>query len=142
MDVVLDSNVIVASLRSRQGASFQIITMMFQNRFTPILSVPLLLEYEEVLKRGGLEPAIRHLKDADLFLDMLANRGRGVPLYFSWRPMLPDPDDDMVLETAIAGTAQAIVTFNARDFAEAERRFGIAILQPATFLQNLREKTS
>ena len=142
MNIVLDTNIIVAGLKSRNGASFQVLSAMQNQRFTLILSVPLLFEYEAVLKRGKLAPAIQNNADADLFLDRLAAIGRPVTLYFTWRPVLPDPADDMVLETAISGQAEAIVTFNRKDFKEATRRFDIPIISPATFLQTLKERSS
>jgi predicted nucleic acid-binding protein len=67
----------------------------------------------------------------------LAAVAEPVRLTFNWRPALRDPDDDMVLEAAANGRADAIVTFNLRDFADVAPRFGIAVLRPADALRKL-----
>jgi len=107
--------------------------------FILLLSVPLLLEYESVLTRT------EHLRSSGLtaaevgqVLDDLAAVGKPVHLAFRWRPQLTDPNDDMVLETAINGGGKAIVTFNQHDFAKASRRFGCAIWPPAEALLTIR----
>ncbi|MBF0187073.1 MAG: putative toxin-antitoxin system toxin component, PIN family [Magnetococcales bacterium] len=139
MKVVLDTNVIVAGLRSRQGASFHILHWLGQRRFTPLLSVPLFLEYEAVLKRPDLVPGLNQ-ESIDIFLNVVASVSDHVKLYYLWRPALADPADDMILELAIAGNADAIVTFNRRDFMEATRRFGVNVMFPNEFLATLQEK--
>jgi len=111
MVIVLDTNVLVAATLSPLGASFQILTLVPQRRFELLLSVPLMLEYEEVLKREDMR-ARSHLtlEDVDVLLDMLAAVGTPQTPFFQWRPQLPDPDDEMVLELAANGRADAIVT--------------------------------
>jgi putative PIN family toxin of toxin-antitoxin system len=136
---VLDTDVMVAALRSDRGASRQLLLTALNRQFELLLSVPLMLEYEAVLTRPqhlaacGLSSAeVAHI------LDDLAAVARPVRLAFRWRPRLPDPDDDMVLETAINGRASAIVTFNRRDFADAGKDFDCAIILPATALRQIR----
>jgi putative PIN family toxin of toxin-antitoxin system len=136
---VLDTDVMVAALRSDRGASRQLLLAALNRQFELLLSVPLMLEYEAVLTRP------QHLAACGLssfeigrVLDDLAAVARPVRLAFRWRPRLPDPDDDMVLETAINGSASAIVTFNQHDFAEAGRDFDCAIILPATALRQIR----
>ena len=136
---MLDTDVLVAALRSDRGASRQLLLAALNQQFELLLSVPLILEYEAVLTRtqhleacGLTRVEIGHL------LDDLAAVARPVRLAFRWRPRLPDPDDDMVLETAINGRANAIVTFNQRDFAEADKDFNCAIVLPATALRQIR----
>jgi putative PIN family toxin of toxin-antitoxin system len=113
---VFDTNVIVAAaLRSRRGASFQLLKRVIEGdkRFQILLSVPLFLEYEAVLKREEQLIANQlQIQDIDTILDMLAARGKNVKIPFLWRPLLNDPKDEMVLEVAVNGQAQAIVTFN------------------------------
>ena len=142
MRVVLDTNVLVAALRSRQGASHQLIRRLVvePGSFVPLLSVPLFLEYEAVLKRrtGGIPLGA---EEVDVFLDVLASIGEEVRLYYLWRPSLADPDDDMVLELAVAGGADAIVTFNVRDFDPFAQRFGVKVLRPRDLWLQLRENT-
>jgi putative PIN family toxin of toxin-antitoxin system len=136
---VLDTDVIVAALRSSQGASRQLLLAALNKRFELLLSVPLILEYEAVLTRAehlvacGLNSA-----EVGQVLDDLAAVAEPVKIVFRWRSNLPDPDDDMVLETAINGHADAIVTFNMRHFEPASRSFDCAVLLPRDALQQMR----
>jgi len=136
---VLDTDVVVAALRSDRGASRQLLLAALNREFELLLSVPLMLEYEAVLTRAEHLAASR-LTSAEVgrVLDDLAAIARPVRLAFRWRPRLPDPDDDMVLETAINGRASAIVTFNQRDFANATSEFNCAVIPPAAALQQIR----
>lgn len=139
LSFVLDTDVLVAALRSDRGASRQLLLAALDRRFELLLSVPLLLEYEAVLTRpqhltaSGLSSA-----DVNHVLDDLAAVARPVRLAFRWRPRLSDPDDDMVLETAINGSAGAIVTFNQGDFAAGMEGFDSAVILPAMALQQIR----
>jgi putative PIN family toxin of toxin-antitoxin system len=136
---VLDTDVIVAALRSDRGASRQLLLGALNHDFEVLLSVPLILEYEAVLSRPE-HLAACGLSNAEVgrVLDDLAAVARPVRLAFRWRPRLSDPDDDMVLETAINGTASAIVTFNQRDFTEGMKGFSCAVILPAKALQQIR----
>jgi len=136
---VVDTDVMVAALRSDRGASRQLLLAALSRRFELLLSVALMLEYEAVLTR--VEPlAACGLSSIDVghVLDDLAAVARPVHLTFRWRPRLSDPDDDMVLETAINGGANAIVTFNQRDFVAGAIGFRCAVISPATALQQIR----
>ena len=136
--VVLDTNVLVAAVRSSQGASFRILQLVGDSRWELNLSPALLFEYEEVAtihaKKFWPEPG--RLSDLLNFLIAHSNRPR---ISYSWRPLLRDADDDMVLELAIAAQAGFIVTHNVRDFVGAER-FGVGVLTPAEFLRKLETK--
>ena len=138
MRVVLDTNVLVSAVRSRRGASNAILIRAFQARFDWLVSVPLFLEYEQVLTRAEhlLTTGIR-MADMSMFLSDIARIVEPVELHFLWRPRLRDPDDEMVLETAVNGRADVLVTHNARDFVGAES-FGVTILTPARFLTRMR----
>ena len=135
MRIVVDTNVVVAALRSQTGASHELLVHIHLRRVTPLLSVPLLMEYEEVLKRPGLIP---HLTPADIdtMLDQFASRAVATRIHFLWRPFLPDPDDDMLVELALAGQASHIVTSNIRDLALA-RTLGLEVVTPAEFIRQL-----
>lgn len=137
-DVVLDTNVIVAALRSNQGASFQLLQELVRGSpgFRPCLSVPLVLEYESALKRRveGLSE-----EDVEVVLNYLCKIGNLREIYFLWRPFLRDPTDEMVLEVGVEAGADAIVTHNIRDFHGVEEKFGIRVVTPGTFLLELRE---
>lgn len=129
----------VKALRSDRGASRQLLLAALNRQFELLLSVPLILEYEAVMTRPQ-HLAACGLSSAEVghVLDDLAAVARPVRLAFRWRPRLSDPDDDMVLETAINGSASAIVTFNLRDFAAGIKGFGCAVILPAMALQQIR----
>jgi putative PIN family toxin of toxin-antitoxin system len=135
--VVLDTNVLVAAGRSRLGASFALLQALRDDRFRLLVSVPLFLEYEAVLKRPEqLAVGQRSTALVDALLDGLSLRVEPVHLFYLWRPQLRDPADEMVLETALNGRADALVTFNVNDFSPA-RRFALPVITPATFLYDL-----
>ncbi|MFP5284864.1 MAG: putative toxin-antitoxin system toxin component, PIN family [Thermoanaerobaculia bacterium] len=137
--VVLDTNVVVAALRSRQGASFKLLSLLEEDRFEVAISVPLLLEYEEILTRQ-LSRGLYEQQDIDAFLDFFCHVAHRQNIFFLWRPDLPDPKDDMVLELAVAAVCEAIVTHDQRDFSGAER-LGMRIDAPRDFLRILQEPT-
>ncbi|HXJ96453.1 MAG TPA: putative toxin-antitoxin system toxin component, PIN family [Terriglobia bacterium] len=132
--VVLDTNVLVAALRSRRGASFRVVSQIGRGRFEFVLSVPLVLEYEQVLTRAR-PPEVSPM-DIRTFLDYLCKEAVLQEIFFLWRPHLRDPKDDLVLEAAVAGTCDAIVTHNRRHF-EGAARLGLEVLSPAQFLNRL-----
>lgn len=131
----------VAALRSERGASRQLLISALEREFDLLASVPLMLEYEAVLTRQEhlLASGLTTLQVRKI-LDDLAGTARPVRLAFRWRPRLPDADDDMVLETAMNGGANAVVTFNLADFAAASAICG-AIL-PITALRRIRSHKS
>jgi putative PIN family toxin of toxin-antitoxin system len=138
MRLVLDTNVLVAAIRSPTGASAAIVRLARRKKVMLCASVALFAEYEAVLKRPEhLAAAGLGLADMDVVLDALASFVERVETYFLWRPRLRDADDDMVLETAINGRAEAIVTFNLRDFGAAAADFGIKVMLPGDALRRL-----
>jgi putative PIN family toxin of toxin-antitoxin system len=137
--VVLDTDVVIAAVRSDRGASRRLLNGSLNRRFTLLLSTPLMLEYESVLTRPQhLAASGIDASDAADLLDALAIVGHPVHLDFRWRPILADADDDMVLETAMNGAADLIVSFNVRDFVAAGRFFEIRIVSSGEALQILR----
>lgn len=139
---VLDTDVLVAAFRSDSGASRCVLEAARARRFDLLLSVPLMLEYESVLTRPEHLAASGATKeDVSAVLDELAFIGKRVELVIRTRPMLPDPSDEMVLETAINGQADAIVTFNDRDFRPAARRFHCLVMQPGEVVRLLAKET-
>jgi predicted nucleic acid-binding protein len=131
--------VVVAALRSDRGASRQLLLAALNRQFELPLSVPLILEYEAVLTRPH-HLAACGLNSAEVarVLDDLAAVAKRVRFAFRWRPKLPDPDDDMVLETAMNGGADAIVTFNQRDFAKGMENVDCALISPGVALLKIR----
>lgn len=133
--VVLDSNVLAAAMRSRRGASFAVLSAVGLGRFEIALSVPLVLEYEEVLLRQARELGQSPAAIRDV-LDYLCSVGKRQSIFFLWRPCLPDADDDLVIELAVAAGCDAIVTHNVRHFGPA-LEFGIRVVTPAQLLQRI-----
>ena len=135
--IVIDTNVLVAALKSRVGASFKLLMALPSGSYNPCLSVPLFVEYESVLKRAGLLPHLS-IEDIDGVLNYLLNRASIHEIFFLWRPFLKDPKDDLVLEAAVASQSQYLVTFNVRDFTDVEKQFGIKVVTPQEFLREQR----
>ena len=139
INVVLDSNVLVAAMRSRLGASFQLLKEWEVQRFTALASVPLFLEYESVLKRPEqLRISGLSNRDVDIVLAQWASWVEPVILHYLWRPRLADAKDELVLETAVNGQAEAIVTFNTSDFKNAAASFNVEVWSPAYLLKLIR----
>jgi putative PIN family toxin of toxin-antitoxin system len=136
MRVILDTNVLIAGLGSRRGASFQILSMLGQGLFETVVSVPLVLEYEAVLKVQADTLRLRE-KDIDAVVDYVCQVSSRRKVFFLWRPMLRDPGDEFILELAVEASCDAIVTHNVRDFAGAER-FGVRVMTPGEFLKTVR----
>ncbi|MBI1779147.1 MAG: putative toxin-antitoxin system toxin component, PIN family [Proteobacteria bacterium] len=129
----------VAAFDSPRGASRQLLLDLLDGQAHLLLSTALLLEYEKVLTRPRMLDMIGlSLEEVLAVLDELAEICDPVPFDYRWRPLAADPDDDLVLETAINGGADAIATFNIRDMAAAGARFGIAVERPAAVLRRIR----
>ncbi len=134
--LVLDTSVLVAALRSRNGASRLLIEHLTEGRFVAVATPACFLEYEEVLGRPeqvdihGYTPA-----ELDTFLDDLTPYIDMTQVHYNYRPQLRDPDDEFVLEAAINRLADAIVTFNTRDFLPASTKFGIEVLTPGRIIR-------
>ena len=139
MRVVLDTSVLVAAARSRRGASNALLLRLPDTAFEPAISVPLFVEYEAVLLRSenlvNRDPAA-----VESFLDFLLLVSHLQEVFFAWRPALPDPDDDFILELAVAADCRYIVTHNVRDFRGSEK-WGIIAVTPADFLKLVETQT-
>ena len=135
--IVLDTNVLVAGLRSTKGASFKLLSLIDSEKFQLCLSVPLVLEYEEILLRELVHLTINE-QDVQDVLDFLCLVGRHQSIYYLWRPYLRDMDDDFVLEVAVAAECDYIVSFNQRDFKGVDD-FGIQVITPKAFLSVIGE---
>ena len=135
--VVLDTNVLVAAARSRQGASFALVSSISAPTFQPCLSVGLYAEWQDVLTRPENLPPCRLLEDALGFVRCLASQSHLQEIQFLWRPFLADADDDIVLELAFAAGCHHISTHNVRHYRGSEQ-FGVTALSPREFLDLIR----
>ncbi len=134
--IVIDTNVLVSALRSRRGQSFALLSLIGNGAFQHVVSVPLVMEHEAVLLRAGMVP----LSDTAVqdVIDYLCATGLRQDIHFLWRPQLPDLKDDMVLEAAVNGGCEAIVTHNVRDFVGTQA-LGVSAMTPAEFMTHLKE---
>jgi putative PIN family toxin of toxin-antitoxin system len=131
--IVIDTNVIVAGLRSRRGSAFQLLTLIGTEQFDIHLSGLLVLEYTEVLLRE-LPNLYLNRDEVDDLIDFYCAVAVQDEIFFLWRPFLRDPNDDMVLELAVKAECESIITYNTRDFAGVEQ-FGLNLLEPSEFLR-------
>lgn len=134
--IVLDTNVLFSALRSRLGVSFQLLKLVGQSRFSLHVSAPLIAEYVDVLKRGQL--TLNHAQIDDI-IDYLCLHSEHHRIFYLWRPVLKDPNDDFLLALAVKAQAR-IVTWNIADFAKANT-LGIEALTPLALLKELEKHT-
>jgi len=140
MRVVLDTDAIVAGMRSPGGASAEILRQARQGRVTLLVSVPLAMEYEAICSEAEHRLAAGlSEREVEIFLDAIVAMAEPVKTHFLWRPQLRDPGDEMVLEAAVNGQADLLVTFNVRDFGPVPSRFGIEVMIPRDALERIRQ---
>ena len=137
--VVIDTNVLIAAQRSQRCASSKLMSLVGMGQFDIHVSVPLVLEYEEVLIRQRLQLGLTQADVADI-VDALCALATPHEIYFLWRPYLHDRKDELILELAVAARCDYIITYNKRDFSGVET-FGIRVIDPRTFLQEIGELT-
>ena len=136
-NIIIDTNVIYTALRSKRGASSKLLSLAGTGLFEVHLSVPLVLEYEDVLLRKSTSLPVTREVISDV-IDSLCALGHHHEIHFLWRPYLRDPKDELVLEIAIASQSEYIVTYNKRDFVGAEE-FGVKAVTPKEFLKEIGE---
>jgi len=130
--VVVDTNVLVSALRSKNGASYKLLSLIGTGSFETVVSVPLVVEYEYAAVKAATELGL-DLPTIGNILDYLCLVSGHQDIFFLWRPVLRDPRDDMVLEVAVASSADGIVTFNKRDF-DKVGAFDLRLWTPKEFL--------
>jgi putative PIN family toxin of toxin-antitoxin system len=137
--MVADTDVIVAAMRSPGGASAAILRAVRQGRVTLLVSVPLAMEYQATCSEAEHQLAAGlSERRVEIFLDVVVAMADPVKTHFLWRPQLRNPSDEMVLETAVNGRADALVTFNVRHFGTAPARFGIEMMLPREAIGRMR----
>ena len=135
----MDTDAVVAAMRSPSGASAAIIRAVRRRQATLLLSVPLAMEYESVCRRSEhREESGLSGQEVEIFLDAIIAMGEPVRTHFLWRPQLRDPNDEMVLEAAVNGRADALVTFNVRDYGTTPAQFGVEVLLPREAIARIK----
>lgn len=135
--IVIDTNVLVAALRSQYGASYKLFMLLENGAFEINLSVPLAAEYEQATKQLIGKSALK-AHDIDDILDYLCSVANRITIHYLWRPFLKDPKDDMLLELAVSAGCKIIVTYNKADF-EGVEQFGIRVMTAHEFLREIGE---
>lgn len=139
LQIILDTNVLVAALRSKRGAANYLLELILTERWHINVSTPLLLEYEEVLKRPEmaefLSPDL-----ADELIDGLCTNAVCHDIFFLWRSFVRDPNDAFVFELAVRTNTDYLITFNKKDF-PASSEFGVKLATPREFLDIGGEKS-
>ena len=133
--IIIDTNVLLAALYSRRGASFKLISLVGQGYFNIVLSVPLFIEYKSIIERNRSKIKLSEERINDI-LNYLCLVSQQYEIYYLWRPILKDPKDDMVLELAVTAQCQYIVTYNIKDFRGVEQ-FGIEAISAKDFLKKI-----
>ena len=133
--IVIETNVFVSALRSPRGASHRLLMLVGGTEFEIALSVPLVLEYEDVAKRMSEVTGLSS-QDVDDVIDYLCSVAHLQEIHFLWRPVLRDSRDDHVLELATEAGCEVVVTHNIRDFA-GSKRFGVTAITPGEFLRRI-----
>jgi len=133
--IIIDTNVVFSALRSLNGASNKLMALVGTKKFRPCVSVPLILEYEEVLLRSSERFGKARIEQ---YLDYICYASEHIQIHFLWRPFLKDSDDDMLLELAVAAEADYIVTYNIDDF-QGIQKFKVEAIRPQQFLQIIGE---
>lgn len=136
-NIIIDTNVLIAALRSKKGASFRVLSLVGTNKFEPHDSVALVLEYENVVQRHRAELGLSQ-DDVSVLIDSLCSLAKHHQIYFLWRPSLPDANDELILELAVSAQCDYIVTHNLSDFKGVEK-FGISAVTPGAFLKIIGE---
>ena len=135
--IVLDTNVLLAGLRSNRGASYKLLTVLNDSRWQLNISTALIFEYEEILKREKEELNLT-LSDIDSVINAICANANRCNIFYLWRPVARDPDDDFLIDLAVECQADFIITYNRKDLQPAEK-FGIKVVTPLEFLQQVGE---
>ncbi|MBI3125782.1 MAG: putative toxin-antitoxin system toxin component, PIN family [Ignavibacteriales bacterium] len=131
--IVIDTNIIVSALKSRNGFSFDLLSIIDDKRFQVFISVPLVLEYEDAIKRNKSKIKLTK-SEIDTILDYICLLSEKRKIFYLWRPFLKDPKDDMVLELAVESESDYVISFNKRDFTGIEK-FNLQVITPKEFLK-------
>lgn len=137
LQIVIDTNVLFAGLYSNRGASYRLLSLLDSGKFEINLSVPLTMEYEEVLKRNHNKLGLT-TPEVDQFLENFGAIANWHEIYFLWRPVLKDQDDDMILELAVKARCDYIITYNKQDFMPA-KMFGVTLATSREFLKRIHK---
>jgi putative PIN family toxin of toxin-antitoxin system len=139
--VVIDTSVLITALRSNAGAAAEVIRMALRSELVTLMDYKLACEYREVtLRPGHMHASGRSIADTEAIVDALEAIAEPVFVAFRHRPLSPDEDDNLVLDVAINGIADAILTNNIKDFKGPAKQFDIEVMTPVALLNNTRRR--
>lgn len=134
--IVVDTNVVLAGLISSKGYSFRLLEKMIDRKISYLMSLKLLSEYHQVLTRQeNLRRIPLSLSEIEALLALIVQNGTYQEVYYRWRPNLPDENDNFILELAIAGGAESLITFNKKDFLKTQLKFDLLVETPKEYFK-------
>ncbi len=138
MKIVIDTSVWISALITKESRARELLRLVFQEKLFPQMSESLFREYEAVMKREKIQQltSLTLLQQNNLFEAYLSTC-KWNEIYYTWRPNLKDEDDNFVVELAVASGAEAIVTYNIKDFKNAELLFKYKIITPEDFIKDI-----
>ncbi len=137
IQIVIDTNVLLAGLRSKRGASYKLLTILNSERWQLNISTTLVIEYEEILKREKDQLTLT-FEEIDDVIEGICSIANLCDIFYLWRPLASDPDDDFLIDLAVGCQADFIITYNQKDL-QAAKKFGIGVVTPKEFLQQVGE---
>ena len=138
MKIVIDTSVWISALITKESKARELLRLVFQAKISPQMSEALFREYEDVMKRKKIQEStpLTLLEQNELFEAYLSSC-RWNEIYYLWRPNLKDENDNFVVELAVASGAEAIITYNVKDFKDAELIFKHKIITPEDFIKEM-----
>ena len=138
MKVVIDTSVWISALIKKESGARELLGVVFQDKITPQMSEPLFREYESMMKRKKIQTlTILSKNEQHELLNALLSKCHWNDIYYTWRPDLQDADDNFLLEIAVSSGSKAIITYNVKDFTNAELVFDHTITTPENFMKEL-----
>ena len=140
MNVVIDTNVWISALISKDGVSREVIRWALLDKIAPQISTTLFLEYEDVMKREKIQAlcSLTIQEQEELFQAFLLTC-KWNEIFYLWRPNLTDEGDDFLIELAVASNSLVIITDNVKDIEVGELKFNIEVLTPKQFIERYRK---
>ena len=139
MKIVIDTSVWISALITKESSARDVLRLVLEDKVTPQMSEALFYEYEEVMKRKKIQnlTPLTVEEQNTLFYAYLSS-AKWNEIYYMWRPNLKDEDDNFVVELAVASGAEYIITYNIKDFKNAELVFKHKVITPEQFIKDLK----